>query len=163
MHSALERVTRPVIRLAEYAIIVLGVLMVLIVFVQVILRYSTDLSFYGSEELTRFMLSWFIFLSAAVGLDRGIHFAVDTFIGRFPHHVARAVAFIAQLVVLSVLLIFFVKGVDMTARNWRQASSALEIPMSFGNAAIPTATLIMIAIVLRDIFKMPSRNAALGD
>jgi TRAP-type C4-dicarboxylate transport system permease small subunit len=158
IHASLNRILMPIIKFAEYAVVLLGLAMVVSVFVQVVLRYASDRSFYGSEELTRFMLSWFVFLSAAVGLDRGVHFEVDTFIRRLPPTAARAVALLAQLIVLAVLLVFFVKGIDMTLRNWRQASSALEIPMSFGNASIPAASLIMIGIVVREMLRPSPRN-----
>ncbi len=158
IHTALNRVLVPTIKLTEWAVVLLGLAMVVSVFVQVVLRYASDFSFYGSEELTRFMLSWFVFLSAAVGLDRGIHFEVDTFIKRLPRSAARAVALLAQVIVLAVLLVFLVKGADMTFRNWRQASSALDIPMSFGNASIPVASLIMIGVVLREMLRPTPRT-----
>jgi TRAP-type C4-dicarboxylate transport system permease small subunit len=151
---------RPVIRLAELLVVLLGMAMVGSVFMQVVLRYGANFSFLGSEELTRFMLTWFIFLSAAVGLDRNLHFEVDTFIRQFPALAKRLSLGISQLIVLSVLLVLLIKGFELTQRNWRQLSSAMQVPMSFANAAIPVSALVMIGIVLREMARPAEQNSS---
>lgn len=149
----LDFALRPVFRVAEVLVVLLGMTMVAGVFIQVVLRYGTNFSFLGSEELTRFLLTWFIFLSAAVGLDRHLHFEVDTFIRQFPPLARQRALWLGQLIVLSVLLVFLIKGFELTQRNWRQLSSAMQVPMSFANAAIPVAALLMIGVVLREMFR----------
>jgi TRAP-type transport system small permease protein len=149
----LDMMLRPVFRIVEVLVVLLGMAMVASVFIQVALRYGANFSFLGSEELTRFMLIWFIFLSAAVGLDRNLHFEVDTFVRQFPPLARRLSLWLAQLIVLSVLLVFFIKGLELTQKNWRQLSSAMQVPMSFANAAIPVAALLMIGVVLREMFR----------
>ena len=149
--KALDLALRPLFRLAEVIVVLLGMAMVASVFMQVALRYGANFSFMGSEELTRFMLTWFIFLSAAVGLDRNLHFEVDTFVRQFSPPMQRLSLFVARLIVLSVLFVFFIKGIELTVRNWRQLSSAMQVPMSFANAAIPVAALLMIGVVFREM------------
>jgi TRAP-type C4-dicarboxylate transport system permease small subunit len=154
----LDLTLRPVFRFVEVLVVLLGMAMVASVFIQVVLRYGANFSFLGSEELTRFMLTWFIFLSAAVGLDRNLHFEVDTFIRKFPPLARRLSLWLGQLIVLSVLFVFLIKGIELTQRNWRQLSSAMQVPMSFANAAIPVAALLMIGVILREVFRPAERS-----
>lgn len=156
--NTLDRTLAPVFRLTEYLVVLLGVALVGLVFLQVLLRYFTDISFYGSEELTRFILIWFVFLSAAVGLERGGHFAMDAVTSKLPPLARQAAAILAHLIVLAVLYVFLTGGWAMTVRNWRQLSSAMQIPMSFANAAVPLSALLMIAVVIRDLFRPPGQR-----
>ena len=152
IHRALSAALSPVMRLVEAALVALALAMIVLVFVQVVLRYLTDFSFYGSEELSRFIFIWFIFLSAALGLDRGIHFAVDAMLGYMPQGVRRALEIASHLIVLAVLTVLMLRGFDMSVRNWRQLSSAMQVPLTFANAAVPVSCALMVLITLRNLF-----------
>ena len=148
-HAALSCVVDPLLKALEWAIVCLAVAMLSVVFVQVVLRYGFNASFYGSEELARFLFTWFVFLSAALGLDRGLHFSVDVVVDLLPGDMRRAVGVVVHLVVLSVLIILIVEGTDLAIRNWRQLSSAMQVPLTYAYMAIPAASVVMAAVTLR--------------
>ena len=154
--AALVRVERaigaaldPLLAVVRVAVIGLAVGIVLVTFVQVVRRYVFNDAFFGAEELARFMFTWLIFLGGTVALDRGLHFAVDVLVNVLPSTVQRAIFVLVQAIILTVLAILLVKGVQLTALNWRQLSPAMQIPISVPYAAIPTASMLMILVVLR--------------
>ena len=149
----------PLLRAVRVALIALAAGIVLVTFVQVILRYVFNAAFFGAEELARFLFSWLIFLGGTVALDRGMHFAVDVIVNMLPVALQRAIFVLVQFVILGVLAILLVKGVQLTALNWRQLSPALQIPISFPYAAIPTASALMILVVLRRLCRGVRRDA----
>jgi len=162
--AALSAVLDPLLILFQYAIVALGLAMIGVTFAQVVMRYGLNDSFFGAEELSRFLFSWFIFLSATVGLDRGIHFAMDVVVLSLPRRMQAVLAILVHLIVLSVLAILVVKGYDLAVRNWRQSSPALDIPLSFPYAVIPFAAAVMILVVLRRLLRGQSlAEPALGD
>lgn len=151
--AILSSVLDPILRFVEYAIIALACGMMGVAFVQVILRYGLNASFFGSEELARYLFTWFIFFSAALGLDRGIHFAVDVIVDLLPTALQRGLQILVQLIILAIASLLVVKGADLTIRNWVQISSAMEVPLSFPYAAIPVAGAIMVLISLRKLIR----------
>jgi TRAP-type C4-dicarboxylate transport system permease small subunit len=78
-----------------------------------------------------------------------MHFAVDVIVNTLPTALQRTIFVVVQLIVLAVLAILLVKGVQLTALNWTQLSPAMQIPISFPYAAIPTASALMILVALR--------------
>jgi len=159
LHDGLSLILDPALKLLEHVIVALGIAMLTVVFVQVVLRYVINASFYGSEEFSRFLFTWFIFMSATLGLDRGIHFAVDVFVRLLPKGVQRVLELLVYLIILALLILFVVKGIELTARNWRQLSSAMQVPLSYANAAIPTGASLMLLITLRKMLR-PRDHAA---
>ena len=160
-HAALSRVVDPLLKLLEWAIVCLAVAMLSVVFIQVVLRYGFNASFYGSEEFSRFLFTWFVFLSAALGLDRGLHFSVDVVVNLLPGSLRRASRVVAHLVVLAVLVILIVEGTDLAVRNWRQLSSAMQVPLTIPYTAIPVAGVVMAAVTLRQMLReqLPNRRS----
>ena len=151
--AALSRVIDPLLKLLEWAIVCLAVAMLSVVFVQVVLRYGFNTSFFGSEEFSRFLFTWFVFLSAALGLERGLHFSVDVFVDLLPRSLRRAVRGVVHLVVLAVLIILIVEGTDLAVKNWRQLSSAMQVPLTIPYTAIPVASVVMAAVTLRRMLR----------
>ena len=83
----------------------------------------------------------FVFLSAALGLDRGLHLSVDVLVDLLPGSVRRAVGMAVHLVVLAVAIILIVEGTDLAIRNWRQLPSAMQVSLTVPHAATPAASV----------------------
>jgi TRAP-type C4-dicarboxylate transport system permease small subunit len=47
----------------------------------------------------------------------------------------------------------------MAIRNWRQLSSAMQVPMTFVNIAIPTMCAIMILVTLKKMLEPRHQNS----
>lgn len=149
VEAAVSVLLDPVLVAVRAAVIALAASIVVITFVQVVLRYVFNSSFFGSEELSRFLFAWLIFMGATLALDQGLHFGVDVLVGRLPSALQRVFFAVGQGVVLTVLSILLVKGIQLTALNWRQLSPSLQIPVTFPYAAVPTAAVLMILVTLR--------------
>lgn len=147
--SLLSWILKPILRGLEYLIAALASALIGVTFVQVILRYVFNTSFFGAEELARFLLTWFIFLSGTLGLERGIHFTMDVLVLRLPRGVQRALGVVVQSCILGILLVLVIKGTELSIRNWFQVSTAMQVPLTFSYAAIPLSSGIMILITLR--------------
>ena len=162
--AVLSTVLDPLLRLFQYVIVALGLAMVGVTFAQVIMRYVFNDSFFAAEELARFLFSWFIFLSATIGVDRGMHFAMDVIVRALPARLQAGLALLVHAIVLAILAALLVEGTQLTVRNWGQLSPALGVPLSFPYAAIPLAAGVMILVVLRRLLRgEASAQPAIGD
>ena len=63
--------------LAEYAVCALLAVMVVVVFLQVIFRFIIRSSLPWSEELSRYVMVWIVFLGASIGIKRKSHIGVE--------------------------------------------------------------------------------------
>ncbi|MGL1933268.1 MAG: TRAP transporter small permease [Desulfotalea sp.] len=71
-------------RLEESIISILLVLMVLLVFVEVIMRFVFNSGLMWIQELTLLISAWFVLFGASYGLKVGSHIGMDAFVTLFP-------------------------------------------------------------------------------
>ncbi len=157
VERAIGTLLDPILIVVRGAVIALAAGIVLVIFIQVVLRYVFNSAFFGAEELAKFMFTCLIFLGATVALERGMHFSVDTIVAKLPVPLMRLAFVAAQGFVLMVLGILVVKGTQLTILNWRQLSPALQVPISFPYAAVPTAAALMILVSARRFCRIVMR------
>lgn len=140
----------------EWVLFAFLLLLVSLTFTQVVLRYVFNSYLFWGDEVIFFLFTWLIFLSAAVGLARGSHFAVDLVVSLLPAPVRRGCALLSQLVVGGVLGVFVVIGFRFSARAWAQESDILRLPMTWMYLALPVAACIMLLVVFWDLLALLS-------
>ncbi|MCC8193856.1 MAG: TRAP transporter small permease [Deltaproteobacteria bacterium] len=121
-----------------------------LIFIQVIFRYILQNSISWSEELTRYMMVWIVFLASGYVLSKGGHANIDMLLNRFSPKM-RSVAVKGSLLLIMVFSGLVIRYGFMLMRfGKRQISSALEIPMNYVYLAIPIggALLIFYCLVL---------------
>ena len=77
-------------RLNRWALIALLAAMAVIIFANVVLRYSTSQSIEWAEEVARYLMVWLTFLGAGPVLRYGGHIAVDNLQDSLPRGAAVA-------------------------------------------------------------------------
>ncbi len=74
--------------------------MVVLVFGNVVLRYGFDTGIIVSEELSRFLFIWLVFIGAVVAMRDGAHLGMDTLVSRLPDRGQKACAVLTQLFIV---------------------------------------------------------------
>jgi TRAP-type C4-dicarboxylate transport system permease small subunit len=100
-------------RLAKLLAVICMVVMVVLVFGNVVLRYGFNSGITMSEELSRWLLVWLTFFGAIVALRDHKHLGVDTLVQRLPPFLKR-VCF-----VVSYLLMIFASYLLLNG-SWKQ-------------------------------------------
>ena len=118
--------------------------MLFFTFIQVVARYLFESSLVFSEELSRYLFVWTVFLGLPVVAKRGGHMAVTALSGRLKGAAARAMSIAAYLVGIAFMATMIVQGVEMVQRTSQQLSPAMEISMSWVYLAIPIGSLFMM-------------------
>ena len=120
-----------------------------IAFAAVICRYVFNSSLTWSEELTRYMFIWVVFLGAAIGVRERTHIAVDIFADRLGPRGDTALTWIERLATLAFAGFVAVPGWTFSSSEWAIVRAAMEIPMGFVYAAPVIGCLLMALYVLR--------------
>ena len=128
----------------------LGV-MALAVFVNVVLRYGFGSGIAASEELSRLLFVWMVFIGATAAYPAGEHMAFTSLVGllaRRPRAMAAMTALIRLLVLLGCVLLGWgawqqvVVGLDSTSVVLRYPTALLPLPALLSSVGIGIMALV---------------------
>ncbi|UGA54874.1 TRAP transporter small permease [Vibrio sp. DW001] len=126
--------------------------MVVLVFVNVVLRYGFSSGLRPSVELSRLGLVWVVMLGAAVVLRRGDHLAVAEFSEKL---LPRAVPFLRRIcwVIITVSVgMLYIGSYRQMMSNWSDISPLTGLPSSlFYMAGVVSGLLMGVIAVVRII------------
>jgi TRAP-type C4-dicarboxylate transport system permease small subunit len=126
------------------------VVMAVLAFLNIVVRYFTRYSFAFTEEIEVAALVWISMLGAAVGFRESVHLGFTILRDRFPRPVRRALAASSSLIAVITMGALIWAG-------WRQiqsqialntTSEALGLPEWIYSAALPAGGLLIIVRVL---------------
>ncbi len=159
--SVLESASKAVNTWVEKALFVIGTVICVILFAQVVFRYA-GASLGWSEEVSRHLLVAITFLGGTVAYKRA------SFIGLqgFGHHlgpvVQRIIVVGLQVLTLAVFVLIAWFGVAYTIKAGEHTSSSLQIPMAIPFAVIPIASVIFVIHVLADMARTLNQKSNRG-
>ena len=126
-------------------LIVLLAAMVVVTFVNVVMRYTGESSFLWGEEVGRHLMIWLAFVGGGLALRNGVHIGVDSLERSLPARAAGMVRAAIALVLLVLFIALMIEGIDYTWRTRFQASAALQVSMAWVYAGMPIGCLLMLA------------------
>lgn len=132
------RLTQSVSRGLEMLIVACLALMAVLVFGNVVMRYAFNSSIAVSEELSRLLFVWLIFLGAIVASRQHAHIGFDGLVRRFPVKWKKVVIVVSAALMLVACAIFVIGG-------WRQ--TVINMDNSYPVLGISYAWLYGVAIV----------------
>lgn len=154
----------------EYVLVGSLVVTVAIIFYQVIMRFVFNDSPSWSEEVTRYIFIWQIWLGASMGLKDGSHIRVELINNAFVKKNKLKSKNTLELFILVVWLIFSIflvfAGVSvcegMSARN--ALSPGIRIPLIYVYMAVPVSSAIvslrLVGLIAGEASKLIKGGAA---
>ena len=122
--------------------------MAVLVFANVVLRYVAGISLTWVEELTRYMMIWLAWLAIGLAVRQGAHIAVDTLVQSLPPLWSR----LLRVVILALVIGFFVAvawyGFEYALFTWGQESAVLRLSLGAVYLAIPFGSVVMLVHIL---------------
>jgi TRAP-type C4-dicarboxylate transport system permease small subunit len=136
--------------------------MTILVFASVILRYFFAVTFRWSDELTRYVFIYIVFLGIAIAYRHGDHVVIEIVTRLLPERVRRWLALPIHAIIGLLVLILGIAGLWLTFGRMGQAlTPGLQIPRAFMHAALPIGVfflLIEIAIKFRQSLRAAREN-----
>ena len=139
VRTVLTIFTHPV----EWACGLLMTAIATVVFLQVFTRYVLAYPWGWPEELARMLFVWVALLGAVLAFRRAGHFSIEACVRYLPAVLRRVVAVSMRCVLLGFLLLVAYLGLQATLRVREQLTTAMEISMSWGYAAVPVSFTCM--------------------
>lgn len=143
--AVLERVTN-VLMIVSIASVVLLIL------IQVVLRYVFGRPLFWVEELSRYLLLWSVFLSMSRGMKIGAFPSIEILVGRLSEQRQKTCFAVQKLLVLVFTVMMVREGSRLLslAKLRNQLSPALRMPMAWVYLCIPIGGGILGFQILAD-------------
>ncbi|MGE0313160.1 MAG: TRAP transporter small permease [Lautropia sp.] len=124
--------------------------LVAILALQVFFRYVLNIGLSWSEEVSRFLFVWFVYVSASFAVQKGTHIRVTIGVAVLPAALARLARPLADLVWVAFNALVVASGVLLIKGMIAHPvySSSLFVPMAIVYAVIPLAHALMIVRIL---------------
>jgi TRAP-type transport system small permease protein len=140
-------------RLAEFIMVSLATLMVILVSYQVFQRYVLHYTPPWSEELSVYLMIWFGIVGIAVGVRRNAHMALHFFADLMPLKVQSVLTYVRYCLILIYSAFLTVEGLKMVDLTMSQRSPAMGLPVGLVYLALPVSTVLIIIFTLEAAVK----------
>ncbi len=102
--------------LEESILSIFLVVMTLLVFLDVVMRFGFNSGIAWSQEVTLYMMAWFVLFGASYGVKVGAHIGVDSFVKIFPKPIRRALGLLSVSICIAYSIIFMVAAWNYLAK-----------------------------------------------
>lgn len=118
----------------------------LLVFVQVMLRYVLNYSLFWSEEISRMMIVWFIFIGSSIAVRQKAHVNMDALPNIVPKSVKYFLEIISLLICSAFCCVIIYAGTNMviSAFELETMATSVKIPLFIPYAAVPVGLFFML-------------------
>jgi TRAP-type C4-dicarboxylate transport system permease small subunit len=131
--------------------------MTILVFASVVLRYCFAISFRWSDELTRYLFIYIVFLGIPIAYRHGDHVVIEIATRYLPERIRRRLTVPTHVIIGVLMLVLGIAGLWITFGKMGTAlTPGLQIPRAVMHAALPIGVfflLIEITIKLREAFR----------
>ncbi|TMX42108.1 TRAP transporter small permease [Vibrio sp. Hep-1b-8] len=132
--------------------------MVILVFMNVVLRYAFDSGLPWSEEASRIAFVWVVFLGIIIANRDNSHLRVDIIVSRLGNIGQKITGAIAGIVIVLVLISVLIGGSKLIALTHAQGLPATGIPTSvIYIAGVISCSILLIGIVAK-VFKKKEKQ-----
>jgi TRAP-type C4-dicarboxylate transport system permease small subunit len=132
----------------RFIISVLLVLMTLVIFYQVVLRYGFHSSNIWAEEFARYAFIWVVMLGSGCAMRAYKHIRVDFFLDRMEPKVRYYVELGSYILMLITLVMLTYYGMNIAARTTNLLSAGLHVSKGFMYSSIPVGCILMILFII---------------
>jgi TRAP-type transport system small permease protein len=129
-------------KIIEVTSVVILVLVSLVVFYSVLLRYVFKSPLAWSEEVARYMFIWMVFLGFSIAEKSGDHFRIEVFIETVTPKVRLIIEIFLNILIFYALFVLFQEGMNYYQQGKSGLSTILEMPLNLIYIALPISMVL---------------------
>lgn len=137
----------------EYVSAIYLAAIVIIIFINVVLRYGFNKGISWTEEVTVDLFIWVIFIGAILAAWDKLHIKVEVFVSKMPQKIQKFCLIFGNIIVLIGFAIMVYGAYLLTVATNESVSSTTGIPASYINVALLISLIGMGIIVLFQTYK----------
>jgi len=148
--------SRLLLRCMEWLLIAILGLMVILVFGNVVLRYGFNSGIMISEEVSRFLFVWMVFLGSVLMLHDNGHLGVHTLTKKLPLAGKKACKLISDSIVLACCVLISIGAWKIIGINMNNIAPVSEIPLGVVYMACMVCSVGMGVLLVGSIYRLLS-------
>jgi TRAP-type C4-dicarboxylate transport system permease small subunit len=141
-------------KLGEFVLAMGLLVMVVMVFGNVVLRYGFDSGITFSEEVSRFIFVWITFIGAVLAFAQRGHIAMENLISKLPPSGKRLALILSSCLMLMCCGLLISGSFSQAVINIRNFAPVSGIPKGAIYAAGTTAGIALAAMLIRDLYRL---------
>ena len=159
--AMLRKLVERLWRATELLMAIAMVVMIILVFINVVLRYGFDSGILASAEISRFLFVWVIMIGAVICMRDDAHLDLRVIEHRLPGKIRWVLRRLVYAVIILTSGMLFLGSARQTIANWSNISPMSGIPVGAMYLAGAVAGALIAAIaILR--FLVPQHNKVSG-
>jgi TRAP-type C4-dicarboxylate transport system permease small subunit len=147
-------------RLLSMVMVASLLLMVVMVFGNVVLRYGFNSGITVSEELSRWLFVWMTFLGALIALRQHAHLGTDTVVARLPVLGKKICLGLSHLLMFYLCWLMLSGSWQQTQINVGTTSAVMEVSMGYFYAAGVFFSAFALLFIANDFWRLVSGQLA---
>lgn len=128
--------------------------MTVIVFAQVFMRYVVGDSLLWVEPTAILLMSWFIFLGAAVGVHENFHMGFEVLLYFLPDRFGRLMQALSNLSVLVFAICMVVYGWQLMVKTWGSSVPIIKLPGGFTYMPLFAGGVLMTLFSIEHVLRV---------
>ncbi|QTX31399.1 TRAP transporter small permease [Aminithiophilus ramosus] len=149
-------------KLINGIISVLLMLMTIVIFYQVVLRYAFQAANIWAEEFARYAFIWVVLLGSASAMRNSKHIKIDFLVDGFSDRSKWVLNNFVCLAMGSFLFCLAVYGFKIALKTGNQLSAGLHVPMSFMYMSIPVGAVLMLLALVERLLEINVKSPSTG-
>jgi len=138
----------------EWATVMALLAMTVVVLGAVILRYLFAMTFRWTDELTRFLFVFLVFLGIPIAFREKAHVVLEFFVSLLPTGIRRWLERIIDILIGVCIIVIAISTVQMMAgKLGATLAPGLQIPRGYVYAAVPLGIVLLLVEIVRRLIK----------
>ncbi len=105
-----------------------------------------------ADDISLLLFSWSAFLGADLALRSNRLVGMDIVTSKLPAKTQKILQIIVYLIMLSILLLFVVKGFSLAKMNWKRFMNTLKLSYGWATLSLPVGSVLMILTILIKLY-----------
>jgi TRAP-type C4-dicarboxylate transport system permease small subunit len=145
-------------RVAGWAITAAGGVMIAVVTLQVLLRYVFNTSTDWSDELSRLLFVWCMFLAIPLGIREGAHVGIELLVTHIPAAPRRQLARACALAAAAMMVAVFWQAAKVGWLTWDEMLQTLPISANWFMVPVAVASVHSFLHLIQLLWRDPVRT-----
>lgn len=158
MREAYSRALDAVDRLARRVIVAASAAMILIVTLQVVLRYGFNSSIDWSEEISRLLFVWCMFLAIPLGIREGAHVGIELLVAHIAAATRARLAKGCALGGAAMMVVVFWQAVSVAALTWDEMMQSVNLSTNWFMVPVAIAAAHSFLHFIQLVWREPVRT-----
>lgn len=158
MRALFSRTLDSLDRVARWAIISAMSAMIAVVSVQVLLRYAFNSSIDWSDEISRLLFVWCMFLAIPLGIREGAHVGIELMVTHFSAVRRAQLEKGCALVAAALMAVVFWQAVKVSWLTWDEMLQTVNLSANWFTVPVAVAAAHSILHLIQLLWREPVRT-----